>query len=271
MKTFVAGALELIVKFPAFGSCPWVYFSAYGVLEIGIISAFLCCRYWYSWYSPVPDTHRKGGFHVIMCALWLVVVTPINQLWWWWSQLLLIVNFVGPVYIYPRPIWSRRKLMLFKLMYDMKDCTVEKLEVMEFWFLFWTASLADTGEHRFCWRWVSFGQRRASGAHWGLYCICTWTGKQRHIAEWTFSAIGMMWPRLWCQCPIVNDRWNQCTYKTEALHFRQCFVVCFGLIGTWGWQGGSTKYNVNWRWLRRFRNDRDRRDLVRLWCTLFFE
>lgn len=77
-----------------------------------------------------------------------------------------------------------------------------------FWFFFWTASLADTGEHRFCWRWVSFGQRRAFGAHWGLYCICAWTGKKLGIVEWTFSASGMTWPCLWCHYPIVNDRCN---------------------------------------------------------------
>lgn len=27
-------------------------------------------------------------------------------------------------------------------------------------------------------------------------------------------------------------------------------------------QGGSTKYRLNWKWLRYFKNDRDRRDLV---------
>ncbi|XP_024363094.1 chloride channel protein CLC-d isoform X2 [Physcomitrium patens] len=32
-------------------------------------------------------------------------------------------------------------------------------------------------------------------------------------------------------------------------------------------QGGSTKYHVNWRWLRRFKNDRDRRDLVTCGCA----
>lgn len=32
-------------------------------------------------------------------------------------------------------------------------------------------------------------------------------------------------------------------------------------------QGGSTKYNANWRWLRRFKNDRDRRDLVTCGCA----
>lgn len=60
----------------------------------------------------------------------------------------------------------------------------------------------------------------------------------------------------------------KCLYDW-SIHFRQCCAVCFGLIGTWGWQGGSTKYNVNWGWLRRFRNDRDRRDLVSLWDSLF--
>ncbi|CAK9203106.1 hypothetical protein BDL97_14G008000 [Sphagnum fallax] len=32
-------------------------------------------------------------------------------------------------------------------------------------------------------------------------------------------------------------------------------------------QGGSTNYNVKWRWLRRFKNDRDRRDLVTCGCA----
>lgn len=81
-----------------------IFFCVWCTLNLVWYQAFLCCRYWYSWYSPVPDSHWKG----VCCVIPFTPPTPnpsiINQLWRWWSQLLVIVFLVGPVFIYPLPI-----------------------------------------------------------------------------------------------------------------------------------------------------------------------
>lgn len=45
-----------------------IFFCVWCTLNLVWYQAFLCCRYWYSWYSPVPDSHWKGGCCVILFA-----------------------------------------------------------------------------------------------------------------------------------------------------------------------------------------------------------